>query len=187
MKLRILGILLAVCMLMGLVACGGGSSTTEEAEPATTEAVEEAAAEDTEAVAAAEDTQAATEDTDVYEQMKSIYTMAAAGQGSDGFYYIFAYDDNVDNGIFIILDEEGKSSVNLVGPITQEDPWLTITDSSNNNTYTFGLKDMTDKGFTMVAQKNEEEIPMEFCDPSQAIDVIKAIDQGTEIVNPFQQ
>ena len=168
MKLRTLAIVFALCMVMGLTVCAAGAEDNTKA--------------------AAEGTTEAAEDTDVYEKMKEIYVNAAVGQGKDEFYYILSYDENMDNAIFILMDKDGKSSFNVVGPVTQEDSWLTITDSSDNNTFTFGVKDdLTEKGFTMVAQKNNEEIPMEFCDAAQVVDVIKAIDQNTEIVNPFAE
>lgn len=166
MKLRVLTMLLAASMALGLVAIGG-IKVAAAAAPAT------ASTEYTEV------------DPEVYEQMKEVYTKAGAGQDKEGYSYILAYDENVDNAIFVLLDQTGKSSINVVGPVTEEDSWLTITDPTTENTFTFGLKDVTDVGFTMVAQKNGQEIPMEFVDAAAAVDVIAAIDAGTEIINPF--
>ncbi len=205
MKMRFTSLLLAVLLLFCLTACGGSSapaeteSDTEKAAVGETEYTEEddyveddSYIDDTakeageEAEEAVEEAAEDAAEADPYAAMKAVYTKAGAGQGADGIYYFLAYDENVDNAIFVMLEGSGEKSMNIVGPVTQNDNLLTITDTKDESiSLTFGLSDISEQGFTMVL-KNGEEIPMGFTDAGKVIDIITAIDNGTEIINPLQ-
>ena len=183
MKNRILSMFLAAMMLLSLAACGG--SQQSETTQTDTAAVESTAETTTKETAAEEPAEAsAAGSADVYEQMKQVYTKAGAGKDEDGFFYFLAYDENVDNAIFVLLDPSGSASMNVVGPVAQEDSWLIIQDQSNDTAFRFGLTDISDEGFVMML-KNGSQVSMSFTDAPRVIALIKSIDEGTEIINPL--
>ena len=166
MKKRLLAILMATAMSMGLIACGG----SEEAVTAEEVAVEEVSEEEMNYE-------------ETFELMKSVYTSAIVGADEVENTYWFLFDDELTFGAFVILTADYTQSINVVGEITSrdEDGALVITDESTNSYIAFTVVE-EGEDYLVVQIEDGNQVTMINYDLDEAIETILAIDETTEIL-----
>ena len=166
MKKRLLAILMATAMSMGLIACGG----SEEAVTAEEVAVEEVSEEEMNYE-------------ETFELMKSVYTSAIVGADEEENTYWFLFDDELTFGAFVILTADYTQSVNVVGEITSrdEDGALVITDESTNSYIAFTVVE-EGEDYLVVQIEDGNQVTMINYDFDEAVQTVIGIDQSTEIL-----
>ena len=182
-KAKVLATLLAAALIaVSATGCGGG---TKEAETTEDSSVSEEAS--STADSTADSTEASSKEipearTD--STMESMFTIAGAGTGDDGNYYYLATNDDVSFCALVILSADGTQSMNVVGDVTSNgDGTLTIDDSYSGYSATFGVE--TIEGGIQLTMKDGTIVQMGDVEPATIIEIIKAIDDNTEIVNPL--
>lgn len=120
----------------------------------------------------------------------SVFTKSLAGKDEDGNSYFYVYNDDESFVALVMLGANGSYSVNSVGaPVVNGDGSVTIQDAKNPLTYTatpsenggvdFIVHDPSGGGNDAKAVLGAYE------NVTEVIDLIKAIDNGTEIMNPL--
>ena len=120
----------------------------------------------------------------------SVFTKALAGQDSDGNSYFYVYNDDESFVALVMLSADGANSMNAVGPaVVNEDGSVTIQDTNSPLTYTATPSDNGGVDFIVhdpSGAGNDAKALLEaYGDVDTVINLIKAIDNGTEIMNPL--
>lgn len=114
--------------------------------------------------------------------LKAVFTTALAGTDEEENTYWFLFDDELTFGAFVILAADQTQSVNVVGEITsREDGALVITDETTSSYIAFSTVEKTDD-YLKVAVEEGNEVTLVRYDLDEAIDVVIAIDETTEII-----
>ena len=114
--------------------------------------------------------------------LKAVFTTALAGTDDAENTYWFLFDDELTFGAFVILSADQTQSVNVVGEITsREDGALVITDETTSSYIAFTTVEQTDE-YLKVAVEEGNEVTLVNYDLDEAIDVVVAIDENTEII-----
>lgn len=175
----------ALALALALGACGSSATTTSdstESEQATSEAVAtESAAESTSTESSSPSMSSS--DLRTADTLAQIFTIGYAGVGSDGNYYYLATDQNVSYAAFVILSQDGTQSMNAVGQVVQDGNYLTVNDTTSGYSVTFEVQ-KADSGIQFTL-KDGTTVLLGSVDPSEVCNIIVAIDQNTQIVNPL--
>ena len=114
--------------------------------------------------------------------LKEVFTTALAGTDDAENTYWFLFDDELTFGAFVILSADQTQSVNVVGEITsREDGALVITDETTSSYIAFTTVEQTEE-YLKVAVEEGSEVTLIHYDLDEAIDVVIAIDENTEII-----
>lgn len=114
--------------------------------------------------------------------LKEVFTSALVGSDDEENTYWFLFDDELTFGAFVILSTDQTQSVNVVGEITsREDGALVITDETTSSYIAFTTVEQTDE-YLKVAVEEGNEVTLINYDLDEAIDVVVAIDENTEII-----
>lgn len=114
--------------------------------------------------------------------LQEIFTTAVVGADEAENTYWFLFDDEVTFGAFVILAADYTQSVNVVGEITsREDGTLVITDESTSSYIAFNVVEEGDD-YLVVSVEDGNEVTLIGYDVNEAIDVVLAIDETTEIL-----
>ena len=114
--------------------------------------------------------------------LKEVFTTAVVGADEAENTYWFLFDDEVTFGAFVILSADYTQSVNVVGEITsREDGALVITDESTSSYIAFSVAE-EGEDYLVVSVEDGNEVTLVAYDVDEAIDVVLAIDETTEIL-----
>lgn len=113
--------------------------------------------------------------------LASVLTIAYAGADEEENTYYFVCDDTLSFGAIVILSEDMTQSVNCVGEIVDNgDGSLTINDETGY-TITFMVEEV--EGGLILTLDDGTVVGMAPWDTQEVLDMIIAIDEGTEILN----
>ena len=114
--------------------------------------------------------------------LKEIFTTAVVGADEAENTYWFLFNDEITYGAFVILSADYTQSVNVVGEITsREDGALVVTDKTNSTYVAFTVVE-EGEDYLVVAVEEGNEVTLVGYDVDEAIDVVLAIDETTEIL-----
>lgn len=114
--------------------------------------------------------------------MRSVFTTAVAGTDEAENTYFFLFNDDVTFGAFVILSADESQSVNVVGNITEgENGALVVTDEATSSYIAFTVVEEAED-YLVVSVEEGNEVTLVGWDLDEAIDVVLAIDEVTEIV-----
>lgn len=115
--------------------------------------------------------------------MKAILTTAVAGTDEAENTYFFLFNDEVTFGAFVILSADQTQSVNVVGEITEtEDGGIKIVDESTSSYIAFSIIE-EGEDYLVVSIEEGNDVTLVGYDIDEAIEVVLAIDEVTEILN----
>lgn len=120
----------------------------------------------------------------------SMFTKALVGKDDDGNSYFYVYNDDESFVALVMLSADATTSMNSVGAAVENgDGTVTIQDPNMPLTY---QATPADDGVEFIlfdpsgGGNDAKAIIRPYEDVNAVIDLIKAIDSGTEIVNPLQ-
>jgi len=115
--------------------------------------------------------------------MKSVFTGAWAGVDGDLNCYYLAFDEGVQHIALVILSDSGEQSFNAVGEVIADGSYLTINDTTSGYSMTFNVEEVD--GGMMLTLQDGTEVIMAPAEVDTIVDIIVAIDNNTEIINPL--
>ena len=115
--------------------------------------------------------------------MQAVFTSALAGTDEVDNTYFFLCDEELTFGAFVVLSADGTQSINVVGEITsrEEDGALVITDETTSTYAAFTTVEQGED-YIVIAVEGANEVTLVNWDLEEAIDVVLAIDETTEIL-----
>lgn len=109
---------------------------------------------------------------------------AFAGVDSDGDYYFLVFDEDIEYVGLVFLTEDGTQSFNAVGDVSISGQYMTINDTYSGYSITFKMDFLANDDIRLTF-RNGSKVTMTEVDPEDVIDLIIAIDEHTEIINPL--
>lgn len=174
--MKVIPTIIATCLLaLTLTACGGNSSQSNSTPTATPTSSTSSTSTST--------SSSATSSARDQQTMASTFSIGYAGVGSDGNYYYLASDANVSFAAFVILSGDGTQSMNAVGQVSASGDYLTINDTTSGYSITFSVASAD--GGIVLTLADGTKVTMGSVDPVDVENMIIAIDQNTQIVNPL--
>lgn len=114
--------------------------------------------------------------------IRAAFTTALCGADEVENTYWFLFNDDITFGAFVILSADYTQSINVVGEITSaEDGSLVITDETTSSYIAFNVVEEGEDYLT-VAVEEGNEVTLINCDFDEAVEMVLAIDETTEII-----
>ena len=115
--------------------------------------------------------------------MKAVLTTAVAGTDEAENTYFFLFNDDVTFGAFVILSADQTQSLNVVGEITEtEEGGIKVIDEERQEYIAFTVVE-EGEDYLVVSVEEGNDVTLVGYDIDEAIEVVLAIDEVTEIVN----
>lgn len=116
------------------------------------------------------------------EALKALFTTALAGADEAENTYWFLFNDDLTMGACVILSADYTQSVNVLGTVSADGDALVITDDETGDFVKFNV---TEEGedYLVVAFEEGNEVTIINEDLDEAIEMVLAIDETTEILN----
>ena len=116
------------------------------------------------------------------EALRALFTVAMAGADEAENTYWFLFNDDLTIGACVILSADYTQSVNVLGTVSADGDAMVITDDETGNFVKFTV---TEEGedYLVVAFEEGNEVTIINEDLDEAIEMVLAIDETTEILN----
>ena len=118
---------------------------------------------------------------DMASTFASIFTIAVCGADEAENTYYLLCDDEVTFAAFVMLSEDAERSMNVVGNVTEnEDGSITITEEDGRY-LTLAIETIDEESLLLTLEDGTQATMLPW-DVAEAIDIVLAVDEGTEII-----